>query len=167
MPIRAELPKDAAAIRAVNLAAFETPAEADLVEALRKRASPTISLVAEEEGAMIGHIYFAAVELPESLELPLMGLAPMAVVPDFQGKGIGTSLVRAGLGRCKREGVSAVVVLGHPNYYKRFGFGPASKLGLTSEFKVPNEVFMVLELVEGSLKGKSGVVQYHSAFKEM
>jgi len=96
--------------------------------------------------------------------LALMGLAPMAVVPARQRQGIGSALVRGGLDRCRQCACDAIVVLGHPEYYPRFGFAPASAFGLTSEYDVPDEVFMVLELKQGVLRGKSGVIRYHAAF---
>ena len=97
MRIRPEKPGDHAGVRAVNVAAFETPAEADLVDALRAQAWPLVSLVADEDGAIVGHIMFSPVTLPGHPALALMGLAPMAVTPARQRAGIGSALVRAGL----------------------------------------------------------------------
>jgi len=93
-----------------------------------------------------------------------MGLAPMAVLPAKQRQGIGTALVRAGLEECRRLSFEAVIVLGHADYYPRFGFVPASRYGLTCEYDVPDDVFMVLELSAGTLEGRSGVIRYHAAF---
>ena len=105
MKIRAETDRDQAAVRAVNEAALETLAEADLVAALREQARPVISLVAEDAGAVVGHILFSPVTLPHHPELHLMGLAPMAVLPDHQRRGVGSALVRAGLEMCGKLGV--------------------------------------------------------------
>lgn len=165
MDIRDERAVDIAAVHAVNRAAFETEAEANLVDALRSRASPYISLVAVDAGAIVGHVFFSPVTLSDHAELKLMGLAPMAVLPELQRRGIGAALVRAGLERCRALGCDAVVVLGHAEYYPRFGFVPASRFGITSEYDVPDDVFMVLELTEGSLRDRSGLIKYDPAFE--
>jgi putative acetyltransferase len=162
--IRAETDTDIPAIHALNVAAFPTSVEADLVDALRRQAHPIVSLVAERDGTVVGHILFSPVSLVSMSDLRLMGLAPMAVAPAHQRGGIGSALVRAGLEQCRQLGFSAVVVLGHPEYYPRFGFQPAVRFGICSEYDVPEEVFMVLELVPGSLRGATGTVQYHPAF---
>ena len=164
MIIREERQDDAERIRRVNLAAFETSTEADLVDALRRQAIPLVSLVAEDDANIIGHILFSPVTLASNPGLSLMGLAPMAVVPTRQRQGVGTTLVRAGLERCRQISVAAVVVLGHPEYYPRFGFLPAARLSLRSVYEVPEEVFMVLELRDGALSGLSGTIQYHPVF---
>lgn len=96
-----------------------------------------------------------------------MGLAPMAVMPAAQRRGIGSALIRSGLERCAQLGYSAVVVLGHPEYYPRFGFVPASRFGIGCEYEVPDEVFMALELEPGALTGMSGTIRYHPAFAEV
>lgn len=162
--IRAETDADHAAIHAVNAAAFPTAAEADLVDALRQQARPLISLVAEQDGAIVGHILFTPVTLDSRADLRIMGLAPMAVAPDHQRSGIGSALIRAGLEQCRQLGYSAVVVLGHPEYYPRFGFVPSVRFHLRSEYDVPDEVFMVQELEPGALDGVSGTARYHPAF---
>ena len=164
MLIRAERDTDHAAVHALNAAAFPTSAEADLVDALRREARPLVSLVAECDGTVVGHILFSPVSLENRPDLGIMGLAPMAVVPDHQRSGIGSALVRAGLAECRRLGFSAVVVLGHPEYYPRFGFSPSVRYGIRSEYDVPDEVFMALELVPGALREASGTVRYHPAF---
>jgi len=162
--IRPERPADIQGIRAVNLEAFETSAEADLVDALRTQAEPIVSLVAEDREAIVGHILFSPVSLTADPELRIMGLAPMAVMPTRQRHGIGSALVHEGLEQCRRLGFGAVIVLGHAEYYPRFGFTPASHFGLSCEYRVPDDVFMVLELDEGILHGKSGSIRYHAAF---
>jgi putative acetyltransferase len=98
--------------------------------------------------------------------LKILGLAPMAVLPSRQRGGIGSALVRDGLERCRLSGVQAVVVLGHAEYYPRFGFIPASRARLRCEYDVPDDVFMVCELEEGSLAGKAGTIRYHPAFAD-
>ena len=164
MLIREEHPGDCAAIREVNRVAFEGDAEAQLVDALRKSGVELISLVAEEQGEIVGHILFSPVGLDGHPELTLFGLAPMAVLPVWQNRGVGSALVREGLERCRAQGVEAVVVLGHPAYYPRFGFKSSSEYAIASEYDVPPEVFMVLELVPGCLAQVHGTVHYHGAF---
>ena len=164
--IRAERPADHAAVRQLHLAAFESAVEADLVEQLRARASPLVSLVALEDGAVVGHILFSPVTIDESPALHVMGLAPMAVQPSRQRSGIGTALVSAGLEACRALGTAAVVVLGHPTYYPRFGFVPASRFGLRSTYDVPDELFMAMELRDGALATARGVARFHEAFND-
>ena len=164
MLIRHEQPEDTASIRHVNQTAFETGTEADLVDALRAQAAPIVSLVADEGRAIVGHILFSPVTLSSHPDLRIMGLAPMAVAPARQRQGIGSALVRRGLDECSRLGFGAVVVLGHAEYYPRFGFAAASRFGLVSEYDVADDVFMALELEEGVLRGKAGTIRYHPAF---
>ncbi len=164
MLIRVEEEADQSGVFAVNESAFESRAEANLVDTLRELAQPVVSLVAVENGEVVGHIMFSPVVLSEDPDLKLMGLAPMAVVPEFQHHGIGSALVREGLEKCRQLGCAAVVVLGHPDYYPRFGFLPSSRFDIDSEYEVPEEVFMLIELQPGALSGKNGRVKYHSAF---
>jgi putative acetyltransferase len=167
MLIRIEEPIDYAPVHAVNVSAFETPAEANLVEVLRKEAHPVVSLVAEDESTIVGHIMFSPVSLSDHVDLKIMGLGPMAVVPTQQRKAIGSMLVKAGLERCKALGFGAVIVLGHIGYYPRFGFTPAIHFGIKCEYEVPQDAFMVKELQPGYLQGAQGIIQYHSAFKDV
>jgi len=164
MKIRAECKADEQAVFEVNAATFPTLAEANIVEALRKGASPVLSLVAECGGKIVAHIMFSPMTVPGESETKIMGLAPVAVVPEVQRSGVGKALVEAGLESCRRLGIHAVVVLGHPEYYPKFGFVPASRYGIRCEYDVPDEAFMALELVPGALRGISGTVRYHEAF---
>lgn len=164
MRIRPEAHGDKSGVRQVNEAAFPTMAEAYLVDTLREQVRPIISLVAEEQGAVVGHILFSPVILSDHPELKIMGLAPMAVMPEHQNRGIGSALVRAGLEACEQLGFGAVVVLGHPRYYPRFGFQPSSHFGIGCEYEVPEDVFMVKELHDGYLRGATGIVRFHEAF---
>lgn len=166
MLIRPEESRDRAAVHDLNVSAFETPAEANLVDSLREQAQPSISLVEEDNGEILGHIMFSPVSLPDYPALRIMGLAPMAVSPEQQRTGIGSALVRAGLEQCKQLGFGAVVVLGHPTYYPRFGFSPSTRFALSCEYEVPEEAFMVIELQAGYLDGASGKVKYHPAFSD-
>jgi len=165
--IRAESPADISTVRHVNEAAFGQPGEADLVDRLRL-TDGTIGLVATLDDAVVGHIAFSQMTLsPAREDLNILGLAPMAVLPDRQREGIGSALVREGLDACRRAGVDAVFVLGHPDYYPRFGFTPAADIGLASEYEVPREVFLCLELRAGALADVQGVACYHAAFAEL
>ena len=169
LTIRDETQSDHAAVRNINERAFERAAEADLVDVLRKSAHSYLSLVAElatEAGRqVVGHIFFSPVEIEsEDASFTAIGLAPMAVLPEFQNQAIGSSLIRRGLEDCKRLGHDVVVVLGHPEFYPRFGFVPAATKGLRSEYPVPDEVFMVLELRPNVLAGRQGLVKYHPEF---
>ena len=165
MRIRTEQALDVRKIDAINRAAFDSAMEADVVELLRC-AENVISLVAEEEGEIVGHIMFSPVQLTGAADVRAMALAPMAVAPERQRAGIGAALVRAGLEECQRLGIDAVFVVGHPTYYPRFGFKPAASVGFVCEFEVPDEAFMVAELVTRALDGKMATVHFHPAFKE-
>ena len=164
LTIRPERDVDAAAIRAVTSAAFPTPAEATLVDALRRQQASVISLVAEDGDRVVGHILFSPVTLNGS-DQAMLGLAPMAVSPERQRQGIGTGLVRAGLDASRERGAAAVVVVGHPAFYPRFGFVPASRFSLRCEYDVPDDVFMAIELIPGVLR-TGGFVRYHPAFAD-
>ncbi|HJR60884.1 MAG TPA: GNAT family N-acetyltransferase [Vicinamibacterales bacterium] len=163
--IRPEEPHDAADVRETNEQAFGTQLEARLVDALR--GSPgSISLVATVDGRVVGHILFTPVTIDPPLSRRVAGLAPMAVRPTYQRQGVGSRLVRAGLHECRRHGYAAVVLVGHPEYYPRFGFVPGHTHGLQCEFPAPPEAFMVLELDAGALRGAAGVVRYRREFAE-
>lgn len=160
-----ETEADYVAVRQVNESAFGRPDEAALVDALRKTAHPQVSLVAELDGQIVGHIFFSPVTIEsEASTFTALGLAPMAVLPEFQNQGIGSLLVRRGLEECQSINQEIVVVLGHPEYYPRFGFVPARQKGLRCEYDVPDEVFMVAELKAGALAGRGGLVKYSPEF---
>ena len=174
--IRPERDSDREAIRRINLAAFDGPVEAGLVDRLRSAGCDFLSWVADERGDVVGHILFTPVTIGDPSETSqqaslgnpprVAGLAPMAVRPDRQGRGIGSALVERGLAACRDAGFAAVVVLGHADYYPRFGFRPASRWELRYEVDVPDEVFLALELRRGGLAGHRGVVRYHPEFSE-
>jgi len=156
------VPADRGAIHAVNAAAFDTDAEARLVDVLRAHAGLTLSLVAEQGGEIVGHIAFSPVTVTRADGSVVLGvgLAPMAVVPRLQRAGIGGRLIAEGLRRLRAAGHRFCVVVGHPDYYPRHGFAAASAHGLRWDRAVPDEVFMVQELAPGGLDGVSGVVRY-------
>jgi putative acetyltransferase len=161
--IRLEEPRDVADVHETNEQAFGTPLEARLVDALRGTPD-SISLVATLDDRVIGHILFTPVTIEPPAAARIAGLAPMSVRQKYQRMGVGGQLVRAGLDECLRRGYRAVVLVGHPEYYPRFGFVPAQTKGLTCEFPVPPEVFMVLELDPGALAGVRGLVRYRPEF---
>lgn len=165
--IRAETAEDVPAVRRVNELAFGQPNEAALVDILRATAHPYISLVGVKEEQVVGHIFFSPVTIEaEDSASEILGLAPMAVLPEYQKQGIGSQLVREGLRECLRIGCGAVVVLGHPEYYPRFGFVPAGQKGLRCEYAVPDDVFMVTELKPDALS-RRGLVRYRPEFDDV
>lgn len=159
--IRPEVPDDVSRVRHVNELAFGQPAEADLVEKLRNACIDSLSLVAEDE-AVVGHILFTPVVVESAGRRVLgMGLAPMAVLPDRQRQGIGSQLVKRGLGILRERGCPFVVVVGHPEYYPRFGFERASMRGLASQWEgMRDSAFMVVVLDAHAMSGVSGVAKY-------
>jgi putative acetyltransferase len=161
-----ERPEDAGAIRFVLEEAFGQSNEADLVDALRRRGALTLSLVAVRENDVVGHIVFSPVTIESTgSRFNAIGLGPMAVLPLYQGKGIGSQLVRIGLEQCRQAGHEIVVVLGYPDFYGRFGFVSTKYRGIHCEFDVPDDVFMVMELRQDALAGRGGLVKYQPEFK--
>lgn len=168
--IRPEVLVDAVAVARVNDEAFGGPAESGLVAALRRNGHATISLVAVVGDDVVGHVLFSPVTVETSGPEPpiaALGLAPMSVLPEWHRRGVGSRLVTAGLDEAARRGCELVVVLGHPDYYPRFGFSPAATLGLRSEYQVPDELFMARELVPGVVGGRIGVVRYGPEFDDL
>ena len=166
--IRSELPEDVEAIYSLNQEAFEGTAEANLVNNLRTSNAMTLSLVAIKNNEIVGHIAFSPVTIEsDQTTVNAVGLAPMAVSPEFQRSGIGSQLVEEGLNRIRTAGYDLVIVLGHPEYYPRFGFVPAKKYGIRWEQDVPEEAFMIKELREGALKEVRGTVKYRPEFNEV
>ncbi len=165
--IRTETPEDEAEIRHVNEEAFGQKEEGELIEKLRNRGVLTISLIAVHDNEIVGHIAFSPIKVKsEYASFEAIALAPMAVLPAYQRKGIGSQLVLAGLKECRRLGHEIVVVLGHPDYYPRFGFVLAQPQGIDCEFEVPDEAWMILELREGALAGRRGTVSFQPEFIE-
>ena len=167
MLIREETKGDLAHIEAIHLAAFPGAGESQLVTALRKNVKNLLSLVAVVDGRPVGHILFSPVTLDSTTSLRLMGLAPMAVLPELQSKGIGSALVEAGLKLCRKAKIGAVAVLGHPEYYPKFGFEKSEKFNLNSEYDVPPGVYTIAELENGYLKNCSGTISYQEEFSKL
>ena len=156
-----------AGIQEVVKAAFGQINEAKLIELIRNSPNfiPELSIVATEDGKVLGHILFSpiVIETKEQI-IPALALAPLAVMPARQREGIGRQLVQVGLSKCRELGHAIVVVLGHPDYYPRFGFKKASQFAVQAPFSVPDEAFMVLELKPGALSNVSGTVRYPAYF---
>ncbi len=164
--VRFEQPKDIEEVRLLNDMAFGQPEEGRIVDKLRKSCKGILSLVAISNNKVIGHILFSPVTIEtQSGVIEGMGLAPMAVLPELQNKGIGSKLVKEGLRIINTTKCPFVIVLGHEKYYPRFGFQRASKYGLKSQWEgVPDEAFMVIILNDSVMKGASGIVRYRDEF---
>lgn len=166
LEIRRETPDDAAGVRAVLIDAFGQPDEADLVDALRRGPAffPELSLVAAAGAAVVGHILFTRLQVRGAERKPGLALAPMAVGKSLQRLGIGGQLVRAGLDAARERDEPFVVVVGHPDYYPRFGFERASRFDIRAPVEIPDEALMAMELRPGGLAGVSGVVEWAPEF---
>ena len=166
--VRKEKQEDYGAVRIVNDRAFGTPEEGRIIDMLRKVCQETFSLVAVSDEKIVGHIFFSPVTIDhEDTQVIGMGLAPMAVLPEFQKQGIGSLLVKEGIRRIQGTDCPFIIVLGHEHYYPRFGFEQASIQGLKAQWEgVPDEAFMVMILNESVMAGVSGVARYRSEFDE-
>jgi putative acetyltransferase len=161
--LRLETAGDRSAIRQVNEAAFGTSEEADLIDALRADGVVLASAVAEIDDQIVAHVLFSRMTVETSAgAVSAAALAPMAVTPAYQRRGIGSRLIGYGLDRMREIGERIVLVVGHPAYYPRFGFSSEHARAIDHPF--PPEVFMALELVPGALDGVRGRVQYPRAF---
>ena len=165
--IREESPDDHGRVFEVQAAAFERENEAAVVDALRAAARPFVSLVATIESEIVGHIFFSPVSFEIHPEAPpAAALAPVAVVPHLQKRGIGSALVRAGLERCREHGWVAVFLVGDPGYYSKFGFTLAAPLGFTYGNPLFDAVLQMVELRSGAVAGYRGRVCFDPAFAE-
>jgi putative acetyltransferase len=161
MSIRSEGPVDLRAIRAVHEASFPTEGEAQLVDALRAAGRLRVSLVAEEQGEIVGHVALSPVSVLGATDG--VGLAPVAVLPAFRRRGVADQLIRQGIADCKQQGCGFIVVLGEPDYYRRFGFKPARCWGLRDEYG-GGDAFQVMELRTRAIPADGGDVQYAPEF---
>jgi putative acetyltransferase len=165
--IREEQPQDREAVHEVNVRAFGRNLEADLVDRMRHNCRDLLSLVAMKQNDVVGHILFTPtiIDNPER-SVQGMGLAPVSVLPEYQRRGIGSELIRTGIAMLRDRRCPFVIVLGHSEYYPRFGFEPASRYAIHSEWKVPAEAFMILVLNESEMQGISGTAKYRPEFAE-
>lgn len=165
MRIRQELSTDRQGVGEVNRLAFGREDEGNLIDALHDRGAIICSLVADEDGVIVGHVLFSPAVLDDDRrEMAVAALGPVAVRPSHQRRGIGDALIRAGLDVCREQGYGLAVVLGHSAYYPRFGFRPSRPLGIRWEHDAPEEAFMVMELQPGALAGRRGIIRYQPEF---
>ena len=169
--VRPEQVTDHHVIDRIHTAAFARDIEARLVRRLRDGEDSYLGLVAELAGEPIGHIVFTAVVIDpaDAVDVRFAALGPMAVLPDFQRRGVGRILIRHGLDACREAGYGGVVVLGYPEYYPRFGFHRASRFGLCADFDVPEDVFMAMKIGEADIRtnAEGGVVRYAEPFHQL
>ena len=166
--IRKEEEKDHKQIYEVNKLAFQQENESKLIEKIRKSENfiPELSIVAEIDNRIVGHILFSKIKIIGDSDYESLALAPMAVIPEFQKRGIGSELIKKGIDKAKELGFDSIIVLGHKEYYPKFGFQRASKWNIKCPFEVPDDVFMAIELTEKAFEGKAGTVKYPDEFNE-
>lgn len=166
--VRHETVQDIPQIRVINEKAFGQPLEADIVDRLRKSCPDVLSMVAKDNGLIVGHIMFSPVIIENrTSKFEGMGLGPMAVLPNRQRQRIGSALVRKGLEILRNRGCPFVIVIGHPDYYPRFGFEPASIYGIKSQWEgIPDQAFMILVFDRKIVSDISGVARYRHEFNE-
>ena len=162
--IREEHPGDVTAIRDVNKRAFGQDQEGNIVDALRSHGAALLSLVATLRGQVVGHIMYSSLSVGN---IQGAALGPMAVLPEHQRQGIGSQLIEAGNRNLKEAACPFIVVVGHADYYPRFGFRPASTYGMTCEWEVPDNVFMVLVLDPARMQDVSGLAKYRHEFSSV
>ena len=160
--IREERPDDVTAVRDVHRRAFGQDQEGNIVDALRTNGGALLSLVATMHDRVVGHIMYSPVSVGDMINSVALG--PMAVLPEHQRRGIGTRLIETGNRKIKDAGYPFIIVVGHPEYYPRFGFRPAGKYGIKCEWDVPDVVFMALVLDTAKLGGVSGLARYRHEF---
>jgi len=166
--IRKEEKKDYKKIYIVNRLAFGQENESKLIEKIRKGGNfiPDLSLVAKVDSKIVGHILFSKIKIVGNSIFETLALAPMAVIPAFQKQGIGSKLIKKGMAKAKELGFDSIIVMGHKDYYPKFGFKRASTWNIKCPFKVPDEAFMAIELTKKALEGKAGIVNYPHEFME-
>ena len=162
--IREERPDDIAAIRNVNKRAFGQDQEGNIVDALRSNGAALLSLVATLNDQVVGHIMYSPIIVGD---VTGAALGPMAVLPEHQREGIGSNLIEAGTQKLRDAGYPFIIVLGHANYYPRFGFKPATSFGIKCEWEVPADVFMLLVLDQVKMEGVSGLAKYRHEFSSV
>ena len=163
--IREERPDDVAAVRDLNRRAFSQDQESNIVDAVRANGAALLSLVATHNDQIVGHIMYSPVIIGGNITGAALG--PMAVLPNTSAREIGSKLIEAGNRKLKDAGYPFIVVVGHADYYPRFGFRPASNYGITCEWEVPDDVFMVLVLDPSQMQGVSGLARYRNEFSSV
>ncbi|HEV8367554.1 MAG TPA: N-acetyltransferase [Pyrinomonadaceae bacterium] len=163
--IQEELPDDIPAIRELNQRAFGQDQEANIVDALRSNGGCLLSLVAIVNDRLVGHIMYSPLSVGS--EITGAALGPMAVLPEYQRQGIGSQLVEAGNQKLNDAGCPFIIVVGHPEYYPKFGFTPANAHGITCEWEVPDNAFMLLVLDQMKMQGVSGSAKYRPEFSSV
>ena len=163
--IREERPDDVAAVRELNRRAFGQDQESNIVDALRANGAALLSLVATLNDRVVGHIMYSPVSVGGNVKGAALG--PMAVIPERQRLRIGSKLIEAGNQNLKNAGCPFIIVVGHANYYPRFGFRPASEHGIKCEWDVPGDVFMLLVLDQVKMEGVSGLAKYRDEFSSV
>jgi len=167
--VRTETPEDIRAIDVVHLSAFQGETEAQLISALRESPKyiPELSLVAELNGRIVGHLLLSKLSLTrDGWKTAVFALGPMAVVPSQSHRGIGSELIKAAIAKAREYGCSGIVVAGHPEYYQRFGFSQASDWGVHCNLEIPKDAFTAMELAPGTLTD-GGEVEYPSVFADV
>ena len=166
MIIRKEKNEDFKSIYEINYQAFKQKNESELIEKIRgsKNFVPELSLIAEKNGKKVGHILLSKIKIKGEKEFESLIPAPLAVLPELQKQGIGKKLITEGLRKARELGFSSVIVVGHKDYYPKFGFEKASKWNIKCSFEVPDEAFLAIELKDGALEDKSGIVEYPKEF---
>jgi putative acetyltransferase len=163
--IREERADDIAAVRDLNRRAFGQDQEGNIVDALRANGAALLSLVATLNDQVVGHIMYSPVSVTGNVSGTALG--PMAVLPEHQRQGIGSKLIEAGNRKLKDAGCPFIVVVGHADYYPRFGFRPASERGIKCEWDVPDNVFMLLVIDEAKMAGVAGLAKYRPEFSSV
>ena len=163
--IREERPDDVAAVRDLNRRAFGQDQEGNIVDALRANGAALLSLVATLNDRVVGHIMYSPLSIGGSVTGAALG--PMAVFTEHQRQGIGTKLVKVGNQKLKDAGYPFIIVVGHADYYPRFGFRPASEHGITCEWDLPDDVFMLLVLDQAKMESVSGLATYRHEFSSV
>ncbi len=163
--IREERPDDIAAVRELNRRAFGQDQEGNIVDALMANGAALLSLVATLNDRVVGHIMYSPVSIDGKGRGAALG--PMAVIPERQRQGIGSKLIEAGNQKLKDAGCPFIIVVGHADYYPRFGFRPASEHGIKCEWDVPDDVFMLLVLDQAKMEGVSGLAKYRHEFSSI
>lgn len=166
--IREENESDYTAIKNVNDKAFNQPQEGIVIGKIRNSGSPFISLVAEIDKKIVGHVFFSPAEIENNGEkITGMGLAPVAVLPGYQKQGIGKMLINEGIHLIKKQSIPFIIVLGHEHYYPKFGFETASKYGIKCQWQgIPDEAFMILLLDKAKMKNVHGIARYLEEWNE-